>query len=90
MLAVIIVVGLLVVALAVFLVWKVLRPVGNSSDATMLLKADMVELTKSMGQLQQGLQKQLTEQLGTSNKQMAQQFQASAKIIKMLPKNSRS
>jgi len=82
MLAVIIVVGLLVVALAVFLVWKVLRPVGNSSDATMLLKADMVELTKSMGQLQQGLQKQLTEQLGTSNKQMAQQFQASAKIIK--------
>ena len=29
-----------------------------------MLKADMVELTKSMGQLQQGLQKQLTEQLG--------------------------
>ncbi len=54
---------------------------NKGTDATMLLKADMTELTKSMGELQKGLQKQLTDQLGTSNKQMATQFQASAKII---------
>lgn len=48
----------------------------------MLLKADMTELTKSMNQLKDGLQKQLTEQLGSSNKQMAAQFEASAKIIR--------
>ncbi|MBI5906724.1 DNA recombination protein RmuC [Candidatus Saccharibacteria bacterium] len=59
-----------------------MKPNTASTDSTMLLKADMNELTKSMGQLQQGLQKQLTEQLGTSNKQMTAQFQASAKIIK--------
>jgi DNA recombination protein RmuC len=47
----------------------------------MLLKADMSELTKSMNQLKDGLQQQLTEQLGTSNKQMQAQFAASAKII---------
>ena len=48
----------------------------------MLLKADMSELTKAMGQLQQGLQKQLSDQLGHSNRQMTAQFDASAKIIK--------
>ncbi|MCP6756767.1 hypothetical protein NL533_34595, partial [Klebsiella pneumoniae] len=53
----------------------------TSADSTMLLKADMQELTKGMSQLKDGLQKQLSEQLGTSNKQMAQQFAASAKII---------
>jgi DNA recombination protein RmuC len=42
----------------------------------------MTELTKSMNQLKDGLQKQLTEQLGSSNKQMAAQFEASAKIIR--------
>jgi DNA recombination protein RmuC len=34
-----------------------------------------------MSQLREGLQTQLTQQLGTSNKQMAAQFAASAKII---------
>lgn len=61
------------------LFWKLSRPVDSSS--AMLLKADMTELTKSMDQLKDGLQKQLTEQLGTSNKQMAAQFAASSKII---------
>src|SRR3970282_3016058 len=41
----------------------------------------MTEVKKSMGQLKDDLQKQLTSQLGTNNKQMAAQFQASAKII---------
>jgi len=41
----------------------------------------MSELNKSVMQLKDGLQKQLTDQLGTSNKQMTAQFAASSKII---------
>ncbi len=52
----------------------------------MLLKADMTELTKSMGQLKDGLQKQLSDQLGSSNKQMASQYAESAKIIREVTK----
>ncbi len=85
MIAVVIILAVLLVAMAGAFAWLFLRmqkqPEG-SSEATMLLKADMVELTKSMGELQQGLQKQLTEQMGASNKQMQVQFQASAKIIR--------
>lgn len=81
MLVVVIILAVLCIALTGFVVWQMSRPQKINSDATMLLKADMVELTKSMSQLQQGLQKQLTEQLGNNNKQMAAQFAASAKII---------
>lgn len=84
MIVAVIILGVLVVALAGFVFYTLAQPKKKSSadsDATMLLKADMTELTKAMGQLQQGLQKQLSEQLGSSNKQMAAQFQASAKII---------
>lgn len=80
MIVAVIILGVLVVGLAAFLAWKFYKPAGNA-DATMLLKADMSELTKSMNSLREGLQKQLTEQLGTSNKQMQAQFAASAKII---------
>lgn len=78
----VIILGVLSVVLLALLVWKTMRPSSASTDSTLLLKADMSELTKSMGQLQQGLQKQLTDQLGQSNKQMSVQFAASAKIIK--------
>jgi len=81
MIVAIIVLGILSLGLLVFVLMTLKRPQKTDSSATMLLKADMSELTKSMGQLQQGLQSQLTEQLGTSNKQMAAQFQASSKII---------
>ncbi len=81
MIAAVIVLGLLCLILVGFVIWQISQPKKTNSDSALLLKADMTELTKSMGQLQQGLQKQLTEQLGTSNKQMAAQFQASAKII---------
>lgn len=73
--------GVLVAALAALLVWQNKMPKKTDDNSALLLKADMQELTKGMGQLKDGLQKQLTEQLGTSNKQMAQQFAASAKII---------
>ncbi len=82
MLIVVIILGVLTLALIGLVVFLLLRqPAEKTDNSTMLLKADMTELTKAMGQLQQGLQKQLTDQLGTSNKQMAAQFQSSAKII---------
>jgi DNA recombination protein RmuC len=82
MLVVAIILGVLCLALlgaVLFLMLK--KPGGQSSDATLLLQANMNELTKSMNGLREGVQRQLTEQLGTSNKQMQAQFAASAKII---------
>lgn len=82
MLVAVIILGIVCVILAGFIFWTLTkRPKEVQSDAALMLKTDITELTKSMGALQQGLQKQLSEQLGTSNKQMAAQFQASAKII---------
>ncbi|HVX57735.1 MAG TPA: DNA recombination protein RmuC [Candidatus Saccharimonadales bacterium] len=77
----VIVLGLLVVALLGVVMWQLRRPAGPDQNSALLLKADMTELTKSMTELKDGLQQQLTEQMGRSNKQMAAQFQASAKII---------
>jgi DNA recombination protein RmuC len=57
------------------------RPSTDNGDGNLMLKADITELSKNMLQLKDGLQKQLTEQLGTSNKQMTAQFAASSKII---------
>src|SRR6266404_5442190 len=79
MLVAVIIFGAFCLALLALVVFKLSRPVNN--DAAVLLKADMTELNKSMSQLREGLQKQFTEQMGQSNKQMAAQFQASAKII---------
>jgi DNA recombination protein RmuC len=81
MLVVSIILGVLCLALLALVLWQTLKKPEQNTDATMLLKADMTELTKAMGQLQQGVQQQLTDQLGTSNKQMQAQFAASAKII---------
>jgi len=76
----VIILGVLVLALIGVVLWQSRRPKSDSESA-LLLKADMTELTKSMTDLKDGLQKQLTEQMGRSNKQMSAQFQASAKII---------
>ena len=80
MIVAVIILGGLSAVLLLLLLWRNQKTSG--SDSAMLLKADMTELTKSMNQLKDGLQKQLTEQLGSSNKQMAAQFEASAKIIR--------
>lgn len=79
MLVAIIILGVICAGLLATILLKLSRPVN--SDAAMLLKADMLEINKSMAQLREGLQKQLSDQLGTSNKQMQAQFTASAKII---------
>ena len=75
--------GILAAGAIALLVLQNLKPKTNkdATDSTMLLKADMQELTKGMGVLKDSLQKQLSDQLGSNNKQMTAQFQASAKII---------
>jgi DNA recombination protein RmuC len=81
MLVAAIILGILCLVILGALFWILFKKPSNSSDSALLLKADMTELTKSMNSLRDGVQKQLTEQLGTSNKQMQAQFAASAKII---------
>lgn len=82
MLVAVIILGVLVLAMAGLLVWQNIRPKKTDSDATMLLKADLSELNKSMASLKDDLGKRMTESLSSSNKQMTAQYQASAKIIK--------
>lgn len=81
MIVAVIILAVLCAALVALFAWQFLRP-RTQSDAALLLKADLSEINKSMSSLRDGLQKQLADQLGTSNKQMQAQFAASAKIIK--------
>jgi DNA recombination protein RmuC len=81
MIIAVIVLGVLVLALGVVLLLTMRKPPAGDAQSALLLKADMTELTKSMSELKDGLQKQLTDQLGSSNKQMAAQFAASSRII---------
>jgi DNA recombination protein RmuC len=76
-----IILGVLCLSLLGVVFWQLARKPQTNSDAAMLLKAEMTEISRSMGVLKDGLQKQLSEQMGTSNKQMQAQFAASAKII---------
>lgn len=83
MIIAVIVLGVLVVVLLGVVVWQLRRPGGDANSA-LLLKADMSELTKGMSDLKDGLQKQLTDQLGASNKQLASQSAASIKILQQV------
>lgn len=74
--------GVLCALLAALVFWMLARPRTAGTDAAMLLKTDMSQLSESMNKLRDGLQKQLSEQLGQSNKQAMQQYQESAKIIR--------
>ena len=77
MLAMVVVLGVLAVVLGVLL----FRRPTTDSQSSLLIKADLTELNKSVTLLKDGLQKQLSEQLGANNKQMTAQFAASSKII---------
>ncbi len=81
MIVAIIILGVLCAALLALVVWKIfLKPSDNNS--ALLLKADLTQISENVTQLKDGLQKQLTDQLGSSNKQMAAQYAESAKIIR--------
>jgi DNA recombination protein RmuC len=84
MLAALIILGILVVVLVGIVLVTVLRRPGGDSESALLLKADMTELTKSVGELKDGLQQQLSDQLGASNKQLASQSAASIKMLQQV------
>jgi DNA recombination protein RmuC len=81
MLVVSFILGVLCLGLFGVVLFMVMRKPQSSSDSALLLKAEMTEINKSMGSLKDGLQRQMSEQMGMSNKQMQAQFAASAKII---------
>ena len=80
MIVAIIILGALCAALLTLVVWKILLKPAKSNSA-LLLKADLTQISENVNQLKDGLQKQLTTQLGQSNKQMAAQHAQSTKII---------
>jgi len=58
------------------------RPPKADDSSALLIKQDLTNLSGSISDLKDGLQKQLDEKLGQNNKQMVAQFSESAKIIK--------
>ena len=80
MLAAVIVLGVVVLVL----LGLVLRRPSEDSQSSLLIKADLTELNKSVGELKDGLQKQLSDQLGASNKQLASQSAASIRILQQV------
>lgn len=83
MLIAVIVLGVLCLLLAVLVVWQLTRSKVDP-NSTLLLKADMTQLNQSVTELKDGLQKQLSDQLGASNKQLASQSAASIKILQQV------
>src|SRR6185312_4969773 len=80
MIVAVIVLGVLVLALFGAVLWQ-LRRQRTGSDVNLMLKADITELNKSVGELKDSMQKQLSDQLGASNKQLASQSAASIRIL---------
>ncbi|HVX24635.1 MAG TPA: DNA recombination protein RmuC [Candidatus Saccharimonadales bacterium] len=83
MIVAVIILGVLVLGLAAVIVWTLTHSQGETGNA-LLLKADMAELTKSMGALKDGLQKQLQDQANVSAKQLQTQSTASIRILEQV------
>lgn len=84
MIIAVIVLGVLLFALTGLVIFLLLRRPKEYDSSALLLKADMTELNKSVTELKDGLQKQLSDQLGASNKQLASQSAASIKILQQV------
>lgn len=83
MITVVILMGALAAGLLTAVVALVLQrgPKADDRSASLLLKQDLTKLSDDITSLKDGLQKQLTDQMGASSKQMTAQLQASAKLI---------
>lgn len=79
MIIAVVVLGILVLVLLVVVLKR--PPAKQDDQSALLLKADMTELTKSMGDLKDGMQKQLMEQQTASARQIQTQSAASIKIL---------
>src|SRR5205809_472561 len=86
--AVVIVLGVVCAVLAgavIYMFWR--RPAEpKDTAAAMMLKSDMTQMSESINQLKDSLQKQISDQLGTSNKQMASQHIQSIKTLQEVTK----
>lgn len=75
--------GLLLIVIVLLGILILRKPSTEGSDASaMLLKQDLTTLSSNVVDLKDGIQKQIDEKLGQSNRQMVAQFSESAKIIK--------
>lgn len=74
--------SLVILVLIGFLIWRTSKS-GDATAAT-LIKQDITTLSSSVDKLKDGLQKQLSDQLGASNKQLASQSAASIKILEQV------
>jgi len=85
MITAVIVLGVLVLGLAVaFVLLLFRRPGGNDANTALLLKQDLTKLSDDITTLKDGMQKQLTDQLGASNKQIASQSAANIRILQQV------
>ncbi len=80
MIIAVIALGFLVLVLLILVLKKPAAPVTDT-NAALLLKADMTELNNSVTALKDGLQQQMTEQMGNSAKSMQAQWASSNKIL---------
>ncbi len=78
MIIAVIVLAVLVVALGAVLL---LQRGPKTDNASLMLKQDLTKLSDDITQLKDGLQRQLSESMGASSKQMSAQLAASAKLI---------
>jgi len=84
MLVAVIILAVLVAVLMTALLLMMRRGAGTGSDSgtALMLKADLTQLSETVGQLKDGLQQQLADQFGQSNKQMVAQISESSKMIR--------
>lgn len=77
--------GVLVLGLLGVVIFLLFRErAGDDSSSALLLKQDLTKLSDDITTLKDGMQKQLTDQLGASNKQIASQSAANIKILQQV------
>jgi DNA recombination protein RmuC len=80
MLVAVVILGAIVIALALLL-WRSQQSPKNDS-ASLLIKQDLTEITRSMGELKESLSQKIDLRLDKSQQSMGKQLEASAKLIK--------